>query len=46
MATMETLIAKFPDGYEGWERDHEDLIREHNIKTSPPQSLGVQAIQG
>ena len=32
MATMKTLIAKFPEGYEGWERDHEELIREHNAE--------------
>jgi len=26
MATMQMLVDKYPDGYEGWESENQDLI--------------------
>jgi hypothetical protein len=39
MATMKMLVDKYPDGYEGWERENQDLIAsllEQKAESVPP----------
>ena len=42
MATMKMLVEKYPDGYEGWERENEDLIVMANQeRTAHPNEMQI-----
>jgi len=44
MATMQMLVDKYPDGYEGWERDNRDLLatlKEQTAELTSPSTSSL-----
>ena len=36
METMKMLVVKYPDGYEGWERENEELVAGAKLAFTKP----------